>query len=162
MRRTSLGRLPGRIATVGRSGDRCSAVEKLFTHAGGLDEIDERMPHKFHGHAGVAVDRLFERKDDKDAIDELLDGLEPAAAPRPDLRAHVVDDRHAELLHLARQPRVEPEKVDDHQRVHTRLARGGDQARHDSPEARELGDDVRETVDREALEVFEAFSAGLL
>src|SRR6058998_1658720 len=70
------------------------------------------MSDEFDRHAGVAINLLLERKDHEDEVRDLADRLQAAGAPRPDLRADVVDDGNAEPLELTRQRKVEIRKID--------------------------------------------------
>ena len=62
------------------------------------DRSIKRMTDELHRNAGLAIDRLLERKDRQHAIDEPLHRLQPAGPPGPELRADVVDDRNAERV----------------------------------------------------------------
>ena len=96
-RRSSFGRLPGSSATHRPApGSSPTARSNIARGRVGARQIDERMPDELDGHAGLLVDRRLERKDHEHAIDVAANRLEPPGAPRPELRADVVDDRHAE------------------------------------------------------------------
>ena len=90
-------------------------------------EIDERMSDELHRHAGIAIDLFLERKDHEHAIDEPLHHLHAALAPRPELRADVIDDGHAELLDRRGETEIEVGKIDQDERVRLLGARGIDQ-----------------------------------
>ncbi len=99
MRRTSLGRLPGRMRDRRRVRiETRAAAGTRRARRCRVDQIDQRMPDELDRHAGVAIDRFLERKNHEHAIGDRADGLQPAGTPGPDLRADVVDDRDAELL----------------------------------------------------------------
>ncbi len=96
----------------GQEGDRRIArgQSERRSHLGGRAEtrrqLHERVPHELHRHAGLLVDRHFEREDDQHLVRQSLHDPQPAGPPRPELRADVVDDRDAESPHRGREPEV--------------------------------------------------------
>ena len=95
------------MATVGAAGSKPSRRSERARRLTRRREIDQRMADELHRHARLAVDRFLERKDHQHAIGDRADRLQPPGAPRPDLRADVVDDRNAERADAARQRKVE-------------------------------------------------------
>ena len=77
-------------------------------------ELDEGMAHERDRDSRLAVERLLEGEDHDHLRDALPDRPHPAAAPRPDLRRDVVDDRDAAPLQLARESEVEVRVVHEH------------------------------------------------
>ena len=75
------------------------------------------MPDERDRHAGLLVERHLEGKDHQHAIDEPSDALDPRAPPRPELRADVVHDRHAELVNGPRQNQIEVRKINRNEDV---------------------------------------------
>src|SRR5271167_4936671 len=67
--------------------------------------------------ATLAVERLLEREDHQHAAAVLPHKLDSSLLPRPELRAHVVNDRHAALVQLAGKAEVEVREVDEHTHV---------------------------------------------
>ena len=132
-----------------RAGLQSAGREKDVARRRGLREIDQRMPDEFHGNVAVAIDRLLERKDHKHAIRDLLDRLEPLRPPRPDLRADVVDHRHAEPANQRREPEVEIRKIDQHERVRTRALRLGDELAARGDRSGQLGEGFGQAGDGE-------------
>src|SRR5262245_50958715 len=70
------------------------------------------MSDKFHVDAGSPIDLLLEWKDDQHLVDKPPDLFHAAFAPRPDLRADVIDNRNAGVLDALGQSKVEVGEVD--------------------------------------------------
>src|SRR5579863_6064088 len=64
-------------------------------------------------HAAVAVKLFFKWKDDESFVDVIAQQADASLAPRPELWRNVVDNRDAELLHLAGDAPVESWRIDD-------------------------------------------------
>lgn len=79
--------------------------------------IDERVPEETDGYAGLLVERRFEREDRQGQCDIALHGLHPARPPGPELRGHVVDDRHASGRDQRHEAEVEVRIVHDDERI---------------------------------------------
>ena len=109
--RSSFGRLPGSSATVGADGSR-PARRRNASRGTHLDQIHQRVAHECHRNPLTLVERGLEREDRQHLRDESLHRVDVARAPGPQLRADVVDDRHAEPPNRARETEVEVGKVD--------------------------------------------------
>src|ERR1700758_5275176 len=80
------------------------------------------MSHERRVDPTVAIELLFKGKDNQGFGDVFAQQLDPVLAPGPKLRAHVVDDRYAAMMHLASYPPVEGGRVDDYREIRTALA----------------------------------------
>src|SRR5271165_4122797 len=67
--------------------------------------------------AALAVERLLKREDHEHPADVLPHPFDAPLLPRPELRAHVVNDRHAALVQLTGKAQIEVREVDEHSRV---------------------------------------------
>jgi hypothetical protein len=74
--------------------------------------VHQGMPDVAHRYSVAAVEVHFEPEQDQHLAHPARDRLHPPLAPRPDLRAHVVDDGNAQLLQPPSEPQVEPRRVD--------------------------------------------------
>ena len=128
-------------------------AQQRGTRLADTHEIDERMPDEFHGHAFPSIQLLFERKDHQHPADEPLHRLHAAGAPRPELRADVVDHRNAETMERCHQAEVEVGKVDRDEDVRPSLACDAGQAPQHRERSRQHADRFRQPCDRDALEV---------
>src|ERR1700690_3993328 len=72
------------------------------------------MANKLRLNAALAIEALLEGEDHQHLANVFAYLLDAALFPRPQLRADVVNDRHAALVQLARQAQVEIRKVDQH------------------------------------------------
>src|ERR1035441_2647826 len=72
------------------------------------------MADKLRLNAALAIEALLEREDQQHPANVFAYLLDAALLPRPELRADVVNDRHAALVQLARQAQVELGEVDEH------------------------------------------------
>ena len=72
-------------------------VRAKLDRAGVVYEIDQRVADKLHVDTRTAIEGLFEREDHQHTIGDPPHRLQAARPPRPQLRADVVDHRHAEL-----------------------------------------------------------------
>ena len=134
-RRNSIAHLPGRRDHVGQdpaqlvgaaAGEHCHhrrprielvpAAERLPVFAG-RSQVEQRVPDERDGDPRVAVQPRLEREDDESPGHEAPHGPEPAAPPRPRLRADVVDDGDAEGRDGGADPEVDLGKVDGHEDV---------------------------------------------
>ena len=116
--------------------DRTRAVEANLAEEALLrllrsGEVDQRMANELDRHAGIAVEGFFEWKNHQNAIGDALHGPHPVPAPRPELRADVINDRDAEILHRRGQAEIEIREVDDDERLRLLRSRGVEQAAHD-------------------------------
>jgi hypothetical protein len=75
-----------------------------------------------------AVEVFFEGKDDHHAADALLDPLETAALPCPELWADAVDDGDGEFFKLASQAEVDVGEIDEDGDIWAVFFDGGDEA----------------------------------
>ena len=162
MRRTSFGPAARQHRNRRRVGIAApSRARNAVADASLRREIDQRMADELHRHAGLAIDRLLERKDHEHAIGDLANRLDPPGTPRPDLRADVVDDRDAEpLARRARGGKLKSEIVDDDERVGRSGLAASTSRRFAARKCRHLRDDLGEAGDRQAAVVLEETSAG--
>src|SRR5438093_712257 len=72
------------------------------------------MPDELHRHTGLSIDRFLEGKDHQHLVDETANLIQPAFAPGPHLRAHVVDDGRPGVFDAPGEAQVEIGKVDEH------------------------------------------------
>ena len=102
----------------GQEGDAERAVRLLLAAVPGLGEdrhlVHQGMADVDHVHAVAAVEVHLEGEEHQHAVHQAGDGLHPALAPGPHLRADVVDDLQAPLLELAGEAEVEVGKIDQH------------------------------------------------
>ena len=124
------------------------------------DQFDQRMADEPHRHASLLVERLLEREDRQHPIDEPLHRLHAAGPPRPQLRADVIDHRHAEPLDGAHQAEIEIRVVNHDQRVRLASPRGFGQEPQHAPRARQHGQGFGEPGHRQAMKVGDQFGAG--
>ena len=117
------------------------------------------MSDELHVDAGVPVERFLERKDHQHPIDVGLHRLHAARPPRPQLRAHVVDDRDAETAQRGQQPEIEVRRIDGHEDVRTQLACRVDQTPQHRERARDDADRFGQAGDRQAAEVADEMPA---
>ena len=101
--------------------------------------------------AQPAVDVHLERKQRDDAARAARDRLRPTPAPRPHLRADVVDERHPVPLEPPRQERVEVRKVDQDGSVRPPPARLATEGGQRPDERGKLLEDLEDSDDREIL-----------
>ena len=160
MARTSLMRLPGRSATTGLAGSSPSRVRNGVARLRRLRHVEQRMAHPLDRDAGAPVDLLLERKDDQHAVGDALHGLHPSRPPGPQLRADVVDDRHAELAHRVRQPEIEVGKVDRDEHVGPGFRGMRQEPAIDRVGAGQHARHLEEPGDRQALKVGDEARAG--
>ena len=75
------------------------------------------MADKFRRNAALAIKLFFEGKDHQHLANIFPHALNAALLPRPQLRADVVDHRHAALVQFAGQAQVKVGEVDEHSGV---------------------------------------------
>ena len=92
------------------------------------------MADELRRNAALAIKLFFEGKDHQHLANIFPHALNAALLPRPQLRADVVDHRHAALVQFAGQAQVKVGEVDEHGRVR--------------PATFRLADDLRETGDK--------------
>src|SRR5664280_2627267 len=90
---------------------------KLFPRHLRRRQVGKRMADKLRPKAAFAIEALLEREDDQHLANVFPHLLDAALLPRPELRADIVNDGHAELVELARQAQVEFGEVDEHRGV---------------------------------------------
>src|ERR1039457_1341825 len=71
------------------------------------------MADKRRVESSIAIELFFEGKDHQRLVDVLAQQLDASLPPRPELRADVVNDRNATLMHLPRHPPIEGRRIDD-------------------------------------------------
>jgi hypothetical protein len=123
-------------------------------------QIDERMADELHVDAGVPVEGFLERKDHQHARHVTLHRPHASGPPRPQLRADVVDDRHAEPTHGSHQPEVEIGKIDGDEDVRPVRPRALRQPPDHRQRSRDDANGLGEAGDRELPEVAEQARAG--
>ena len=84
------------------------------------DEVDERVSDELHRDAGAFVDLDLERKDRQHLVGKRLQRADAARAPRPQLRADVVDHRDPERVDRGGEPKIEVGEIDRDKDVGTR------------------------------------------
>ena len=87
----------------------------------GRRQVGQRMPHELRFDAALAVELFLEREDDQHLADILPHPFDASPLPRPQLRAHVINDRHAALVHFAGEPQIEVGEVDEDGSIGTTL-----------------------------------------
>src|SRR5262245_42740109 len=102
--------------------DRLRGVEMMarteIIPAGGYSHaIEQRMADVIDIDTVAFVIIFLERQDDEHSLDVALDRVDAITAPRPDLRADVIDHAPLVALQLFRQSQIELGPVDqNHQR----------------------------------------------
>src|SRR6188474_3528145 len=71
------------------------------------------MSHEFRINSRVAIHFLLERKNHEHLVDDPADLLDPAFAPRPNLRADVIDNGTSRLSHAFGEAQIEVREVDE-------------------------------------------------
>ena len=90
------------------------ARERPFAARGRTHRIEQRMTDE-HDLRIVPVDRRLERKQHGEAVDAAQDLPDAPTTPRPDLGAHVVEDRYPASLGDRGERQVEFREVDQHE-----------------------------------------------
>ena len=109
------------------------------------------MPDECRLDVVVAKERLFEREDAKQLIDEFLDQPHPPLAPGPDLRSHVVEDGNILAVQLASQPQVKIGRVGQDGKPRFLAPGRGGQAPELAPDARDVSDNLEDPHDGQLL-----------
>ena len=71
--------------------ERVSEAERLAIPRR-INEVDEGVAHEANGNVLLPIELLFERQDDEHLLDRFADRADAPSAPRPHLRADVIDD----------------------------------------------------------------------
>ena len=110
-------------------------------------------------HPPIAVELLFEWKDDQSFIYVLAQQLHAPLPPRPELRTDVVHNRNAAFAHLPRHPPVEGRGVnhDGNQAAARRLP--PNQILIEAENFRKMADDFSDPDDREIFGVDDNIAA---
>ena len=87
---------------------------KFVSRDAGRGQVGQRMSDELRFDAALAVELFLERENDQHLADILPHPFDASLLPRPKLRAHVVNDRHASLVHFAGESQVEVREVDKH------------------------------------------------
>ena len=111
-------------------------------------QLGQRMPDKLSFDAPVAVKLLLEGKDSQHAIHVALDAADAILLPRPQLRAHEVDHRHAQGLQPPGQREIHVRKIDQNSSVGLFLRDRGAQPAIFAINARHVADDLGDSHDR--------------
>ena len=160
MARTSFDREPGSKATVGAAGVEPQSRQQLAARRRLGNQLHERVPDELDGDADPLVDLRLEREDDQHAIDEPLHRRQAAGAPRPQLRADVVDDGDAQPVHGLAEAEVEVREVDQHQDVRPPLAGRRDEPSIHRVRARQLLRHLDDAGDAQPAVVADQFCPG--
>src|SRR5688572_12588882 len=108
------------------------------------------MTDELHGHAGIAIDLFLERKNHEHTVGNPLHHLHAALAPRPQLRADVINDGHPEFLHGGCEAEIEIGEVDDDERLRLFGARRVDEPVEDGERFWQHPDRLDKTCDAQA------------
>ena len=95
------------MATTGFDGIEAMGATQIISRQRRRREVDQRMTDEFDRHAGFAIDRFFEWKNHQHPIGNVANRFQPTLPPRPNLRADVIDDRHAEPVDGGGEPKIE-------------------------------------------------------
>src|ERR1700737_1542774 len=106
------------------------------------------MADEFGGNAGARKERFFEREDAQRFYESTADQVDAPRAPRPELRANVIDILHAEGEQFSRQPQMKTGKVGED--CETRIAMFGrsDESPHRADQRRKMAQNFRDAHDR--------------
>ena len=91
-----------------------SAAANLLAADGRQRQLGQRMAHKLRLHAPLPVERLLKGKDHQHPAHIFLHQLDAVLLPRPQLRAHKEDHRHAQPVELLGQLEMDVGEVDEH------------------------------------------------
>src|SRR6516165_2844272 len=118
------------------------------------------MADEIRPDSALAVERLFEGKDHDHAIDVFANQLDAVLLPRPELRAHKVDDRDAERMEFAGKAKVDVGEVDEDGDVWPAVADGLAQLAELAVDARQVQDHFRDAHDGHVFRANDAVEAG--
>src|ERR1700733_680401 len=79
----------------------------------GRGKIGERISNEGRIHATITIELFFERENYQSFVDIFAQQADASLAPGPELRANVIDDGDAALMHLASYAPVEGRGIDD-------------------------------------------------
>ena len=79
-----------------------------------VKDIKQGMTDEFHVHTRLLIERYLEGQDDRHLIYPFGDLLDASGTPRPDLRAHVIQDGHGVILEGPCQSQIEAGIIDQH------------------------------------------------
>ena len=150
---SSFLRLPGRI----RRFDRLAAIERrplAGRRAQHVEPLDQRMPDIGAGRpAELAVHLRLKGQDGEDLVDEGRHAARAARTPDPDARRDVLDDRdrRPRLPHAPCDAEIESGAVDDDEHVRVRLDDRLGRLALSRDDARGIGDDLGDAVERHLL-----------
>src|SRR5581483_2234967 len=119
------------------------------------------MPDESGVYAAVPVELLFKRKDHQGLGDIFSKKFDPSLAPCPELRAHVVDDGNAALMHLARNPPVECRGINDDGEVGLATVGFSYEFAKQAVDFRQVTEDFGDTDNGEVLRVHDGVTPGL-
>ncbi len=111
-------------------------------------------------HSTLAIELLLKGKNHQGLVNVFAKKLDASLTPRPELRAHVVDDRDAALLHLARDPPVECGRVDHDRKIGTAAVGFGDQVMERCVNLGKMAKDLGDADDREVFGVDDRVTSG--
>ena len=122
--------------------------------------VEQRMAHPLDRHTCALVDLDLEGKDDQHAVGDALHRLHPSRPPRPQLRADVVHDRHAELAHRMGEPEIEVGEVDRDEHIGPGFRGVRQESAIDRVGPRQHARHLQQPGDRKALKVGDEARAG--
>ena len=114
----------------------------VFAGDGRRRQFGQRMPHERGIHSAIAIELLFERKNDQGLGDVLAQQSYTSLPPRPELRRDVVDDGNVPLLHLTRDAPVECGRIDHDGEVGLPKVSFVDQLVKESPDFGEMAENL--------------------
>src|SRR5579884_3566486 len=80
----------------------------------GTRQVRKRMANEGGVYTAITIELFFKWKDDEGFLYVFAQELYPPLSPGPKLRAHVIDDRNASLMHLPGDPPVECGRINDY------------------------------------------------
>src|SRR5579863_1283878 len=85
------------------------------------------MTHECRVDSTIAIELFFEWKNHQRLVDIFAEKADASLTPCPELRADVIDDRYASLVHLASYAPVECWGIDDDSEIRAAVVRFANQ-----------------------------------